>query len=215
MKKNNENERNNKVLIIISIVVLVLVAFLALRLREKPTKTPVETDSEKFAREYGWVDEFGNKIDNVFVYRTPEEIIKILKNGTGIVYLGFPECPWCGQYVVYLNEVAKKNNVKKINYLNILEDRKNNTDAYKEITSILSDYLQYDDDGNKRIYVPAVIAVKDGKIVGFDDETSYDTKGYENPQDYWENEDLAGLKDKLSCMMKDCEKSICTSDCNK
>ena len=76
MKKNNENKKNNKVLIIISIVVLVLVAFLALRLREKPTKTTVETDSEKFAREYGWVDEFGNKIDNVFVYRTPEEIIK-------------------------------------------------------------------------------------------------------------------------------------------
>ena len=79
----------------------------------------------------------------------------------------------------------------------------------------MSDYLQYDDDGNKRIYVPAVIAVKDGKIIGFDDETSYDTKGYENPQDYWENEDLDALKEKLACMMRDCEKNVRTSSCNK
>lgn len=33
--------------------------------------------------------------------------------------------------------------------------------------------------------MPAVIAVNKGKIVGFDDETSYDTKGYEKPEDYW------------------------------
>lgn len=206
--------KNKKIIIITTAIVLVLLIALVVFLKVKPSPK-VETDSEKFAKEYGWVDENGKKIDNVFVYRTPEEIIKILKNGTGIVYLGFPECPWCGQYVVYLNEVAKENNVEKINYLNILDERKNNTDAYKEITSILSDYLQYDDDGNKRIYVPAVIAVKDGKIIGFDDETSYDTKGYENPQDYWENEDLDALKEKLACMMRDCEKNVCTSSCNK
>ena len=206
--------KNKKIIIIILAIVVALLIALLIFLKVNPNST-VETDSEKFAKEYGWVDENGKKTDNVFVYRTPEEIIKILKNGTGIVYLGFPECPWCGQYVVYLNEVAKENNVEKINYLNILDERKNNTDAYKEIVSILSDYLQYDDDGNKRIYVPAVIAVKDGKIIGFDDETSYDTKGYENPQDYWENEDLDALKEKLACMMRDCEKNVCTSSCNK
>lgn len=206
--------KSKKIIIIISAIVVALLVALTVFQKSNPSST-TETDSKKFAKEYGWVDEKGKTIDNVFVYRTPEEIIKILKNGTGIVYLGFPECPWCGQYVVYLNEVAKENNVEKINYLNILDERKNNTDAYKEIVSILSDYLQYDEDGNKRIYVPAVIAVKDGKIIGFDDETSYDTKGYENPQDYWENEDLDALKEKLACMMRDCEKNVCTSSCNK
>ena len=75
--------------------------------------------------------------------------------------------------------------------------------------------LRNDEEGNKRLYVPAVIAIKDGKIVGFDDETAWDTKGYETPDEYWENEDLAALKEKLRCMMRDCEKSICTSSCNK
>ena len=86
---------------------------------------------------------------------------------------------------------------------------------YQKIVEILSDYLQNDEEGNKRLYVPAVIAIKDGKIVGFDDETAWDTKGYETPDEYWENEDLAALKEKLRCMMRDCEKSICTSSCNK
>lgn len=205
--------------IILSVIAVVAVAVLCLYPRtSKNTDTDKNqklTDSEKFAKEYKLESKDGKAIDNVFIYRTPEQIINILKKGTGIVYLGFPECPWCKGYVPYLNEIAQEMKVEKIYYLNILNERKNNTDEYKEITEILSEYLQNDEEGNKRIYVPAVIAVKDGKIVGFDDETAWDTKGYETPKEYWENEDLDALKEKLRCMMRDCEKNICTSSCNK
>ena len=111
--------------------------------------------------------------------------------------LGFPECPWCQRYVVYLNEVSKDIGIEKIYYYNILEDRKNNTDTYKKIVSLIGDYLQYDEEGNKKIYVPAVIGVNKGEIVGFDDETSYDTKGFETPQEYDEDKDyIASHKPK-------------------
>ena len=66
-----------------------------------------------------------------------EEIINILEHGTGVVYLGFPECPWCTAYVPYLNEVAKANDVDKVYYYNILNDRKDNTDNYKKMIDIL------------------------------------------------------------------------------
>ena len=66
------------------------------------------TDNIKFSKEYTSVN-----ADNVFVYRNINEIINILDNGTGIVYLGFPECKWCQAYVPYLNEVAKENNLEK------------------------------------------------------------------------------------------------------
>ena len=114
-----------------------------------------------------------------------------------------------------MNEVAIKSKLDKIYYFKILKDRKNNTDNYKKTVELLKDYLKYDDEGNKRIYVPAVIAVNKGKIVGFDDETSYDTKGYENPEDYWKNEDLDGLKNRLSKMINDVSFDYCTTDCNK
>lgn len=205
--------------IILAVIALSAVAVLCLYPRNnKSTDTNKDnklTDSEKFAKEYKLKDKSGKVIDNVFVYRNPEQIINILEKGTGVVYLGFPECPWCKGYVPYLNEIAKEMKVEKIYYLNVLEERKNNTTEYQKIVEILSDYLQNDEEGNKRLYVPAVIAIKDGKIVGFDDETAWDTKGYETPDEYWENEDLATLKEKLRCMMRDCEKSICTSSCNK
>ena len=125
------------------------------------------------------------------------------------------ECPWCKEYVIYLNEVAKNSGCDKVYYFNILNDRKDNTEKYQEIVNILKDYLPYDEEGNKRIYVPAVIAVKDGKIISFDDETSKDTKGYDTPQEYWKNEDLDALKKKLSEMFKNTSNNICTSGCNK
>lgn len=206
--KKKVDKKNKTLYTVIGIVVLVLACSIGFY-KVFTSIENKETDAEKFAREYS-IDN-----DNVFVYRTLEEINKILKNGTGIVYLGFPECPWCKGYVPYLNEVAKKAKLDKIYYFNILKDRKNNTDNYKKTVELLKDYLKYDNEGNKRIYVPAVIAVNKGKIVGFDDETSYDTKGYENPEDYWKNEDLDGLKNRLSKMINDVSFDYCTTDCNK
>lgn len=167
------------------------------------------TDSEKFAEEYDSITS-----DNYYVYRTEEEIIKILKNGTGIVYLGFPECPWCKAYVPMLNEVADIEGLEKIYYYNIYDDRLNNTEFYQELVSIIGNYLQYDDEGNKRIYVPAVIAVSKGEIVGFDDETSYDTHGFDDPLEYWTEDEVSDLKNKLTEMINNVLDNKCT-DCNK
>ena len=173
------------------------------------TKEEKETDAKKFAKEYTQITE-----DNYFVYRTSDEIIKILENGTGVVYLGFPECPWCQSYVKMLNEVADIEGLEKIYYLNILEDRKNNTEDYQKIVEILKDHLQYDDEGNKRVYVPAVIVVSKGEIIGFNDETSYDTKGFENPEDYWTEEEISDLKLNLTDMINQVLDNKCT-DCNE
>ena len=168
-----------------------------------------ETDAQKFAKEYTNLTEY-----NYFVYRESDEIVKILENGTGVVYLGFPECKWCQAYVPILNEVADIEGLEKIYYYDILEARKNNTDDYQKMVEILSDNLQYDDEGNKRIYVPAVIFVSKGEIVGFDDETSYDTKGFEKPEDYWTEEEISDLKLKLTDSMTKILDNRCT-DCNE
>lgn len=103
--------------------------------------------------------------------------------------------------------------VSKIYYYDILEARKNNTEEYQQIVSLLEKHLQYDEEGNKKVYVPSVIAVKKGEIVGFDDETAWDTKGYEKPEDYWTEDEVKDLKEKLETMIGDAGLNIC-SDCN-
>lgn len=199
-----------KILIIIGAIILLgVILYLAVSTNNKKEQN-ITNDNERFANEYKTVTK-----DNVFVYRDINEIINILEKGTGVVYLGFPECPWCKAYATYLNEVAKEQDVEKVYYYNILEDRKNNTKEYQKIIELLGDYVANDEEGNKRIYVPMVIGVNKGQIVGFDDETAWDTKGYETPEDYWSQEDLQGLKDKLAKMFQDTKSNICTSDCNK
>ena len=187
---------------------VVLVIILLLTLTLTACKENI-SDSQKFAEEYTEVPEY-----NVFVYKGAEEIIKILEHGTGIVYLGFPECPWCQAYVPILSEVADIEGIDKIYYFNIINERKENTQNYQKMVSILSDYLQYDDEGNKRIYVPAIIAVIDGQIIGFDDESSYDTLGYDDPKDYWTEDRKENLKKRLTEMISKVADNKC-SDCNK
>lgn len=193
-----------KKILLVSILILLSIVLLYIFIHYE------KTDSEKFSKEYDSVSS-----DNVFEYKSINEIINILENGTGVVYLGFPECPWCKAYVVYLNEVAKENDIEVIYYYNILEDGKNNSDGYQKVVNLLSDYLQYDEEGNKRIYVPIVIAIKNGEIIDIDDETAWDTKNYDTPEEYWDNEDLEGLKSKLKNMFIQIKTNICTSGCNK
>lgn len=150
------------------------------------------TDAEKFAKEYSLNDK-----ENIFVYRTGEEIINILEKGTGVVFLGFPECKWCCYYVKLLNETLKETGLEKIYYYNISDDRKNNTDTYQKIIKLLENDIQYDEEGKERIFVPDVTFVLNGEIIFRDYETSKNTKGYKEPKDYWENEGTDVLTNKF------------------
>lgn len=190
------------------LLILVIGGILFFTLRKEENK---ETDAIKFAKEYTEVGE-----DNVFVYRSSEEVIKLLEHGTGVVYLGFPECPWCQTYAKYLNEVAKEVGVDKIYYYNILEDRTNNTEVYQEIVSLLGDSLQYDEEGNHRVYVPNVSFHINGEIIGNDCETSLDTKGFSSPSEYWTEEEITELKNTLTTYMEQVYSSsnMCTT-CNE
>lgn len=204
--------KNKKIWLISLLLVVVFIAgcFGVYKLVNNKDKVDEKiSDAIKFKEEYSKVDD-----DNLFVYRSIKEIIKILENGTGIVYLGFPECPWCQAYVPYLNEVAKENDIKRIYYYNILNDRKEETEEYKKILELLQDYVEYDNEGNKRIYAPTVIFVSNGKIVGMDSETAKDTKGYKNPEEYWTDKRVKTLKERLDKYSKLAKEVIC-SDCNK
>ena len=188
----------------VSVIVIGVILFFLLKNKNME-------DNVRFAKEYGSVSE-----ENVFVYKNADEIIKIMEHGTGVVYLGFPECPWCRAYVKYLNEVAIDVGIDEIYYHNILEDRTNNTEEYQKIVSILGDNLQYDKEGNHRIYVPNVSFHIDGEVVGNDYETSLDTHGLSSAIDYWTDEEVNDLKEKLTEYMEKVFKKLNScSDCNK
>ena len=199
MKKKNNNKNKSKILVIVAIAVVVVgIISTVLLLSQENNKGDMSgAGAQQFAQEYTTVSD-----DNVFTYRNIDEIIRIMQHGTGVVYLGFPECPWCQAYVKHLNEVAKEVGITNIYYFNISDDRANNTDKYQKVIALLDGNLQNDNEGNPRIYVPNVSFHIEGKLIGNDYETSKDTLGHSSPDDYWTVERTDNLKKILKDNMQ-------------
>lgn len=189
----------NKVLVCLIILVFLIGIYVVV------TKV-IKNDARKFKEEYTEVVK-----DNLFVYKTIEEVIEILEDGTGVIYFGFPECKWCQAYVPMLDEVAKENNVKEIYYLNIRQDRTDNTKEYQKVVELLEDVLDKDDDGNPRVFVPEVVVVVDGEVMGHNNETALITNSELNPKIYWTKEQQEELKSNLQSLISKVNSCI---DCN-
>ncbi len=121
----------------------------------------VSTDSIRFKNEYSLVDD-----DNIYKYATYTNIIDTIEKETGIIYLGFSSCTLCKEIVPLLDEVAKEKDVDSILYYDFKDMRDNNTQEYQDLVELLYDYIDEDDEGNKRITAPTVIFVNNGNIVG-------------------------------------------------
>jgi len=210
-----KNEK--KILILATVMCAVLVTFAYLRL---VSNSNITEDSVKFKEEYeklndkeATLDRKYKKLeiskDNPIKYSNYDEIIDIIKNKTGIIYLGFPECPWCRTALPVLFDVAKANKIDTIYYLNIKNERDSyvvedgkltyaldengkeikGTEGYFKLLDALkehlSDYVINMDGesyevGEKRLYAPSVIFVREGKVLGIQVSTvESQTDGYE------------------------------------
>ncbi len=165
------------------------------------------TDASRISNEYaklnGVINEKNKKeypkvnlsINNPFVYKNEEEIVRILENGSGIIYFGFASCPWCRTMLPVLEEVSLEKNLKEIYYLDIesirdtyildenqkLLKQKEGSSNYYKILRILDQYLKKyiltSKDGRqvdtleKRLLAPTVVAVLNGEIMGFHEVT--------------------------------------------
>ena len=130
---------------------------------------------------------------NLIQYITPEEILEIAESGTGLIYFGFPQCPWCRQMTPLLIDVALEMGLDVIHYLDLLPIRTTwqlqdgipvmvdpGHPRYQDLLVAFSSVLEpmelnpfhlTDADGNRintdelRIFVPTVVAIRDGVIV--------------------------------------------------
>jgi len=172
-------------------------------------------DSNEFYKEYGQISEI--KKNNIYHNATKQEILGLLDDGTGVIYFGFPSCPWCRSMVGILNDVGKANGIEKIYYYNIKDERdelsinenneiaveKHPTEFYSELLMQLegftSKYTLKDENGNpiaidtgkQRIYVPFVVFVKDGSVMFAHEET---VSGHEDPDEKLNDKQITELK---------------------
>ena len=148
------------------------------------------------------------KSGEVFYYGKKEDLQDYISHGTGILFLGFPECPWCQAYLPVLEEILKENEMECM-YYNIYTEKKEDRDYYDAVASLLmsqndtsEDIIQYDSDGKQVIYMPLVLFIQEGRIIAFDNETCTEDSSVISPEDYWTEEKLEALKDRLSQSVK-------------
>ena len=127
--------------------------------------------------------------DNPMIYIDAKKAQDVLSSDKAIIYVGAAWCPWCRKAVPIMLDVAKKLKIDTIYYLNLDNEKskfeiKDNelittqkgTDDYYKLLDALEEYLEdykltdnstgkeYDTK-EKRIYMPYIITIKDGKIV--------------------------------------------------
>lgn len=171
--------------------------------------------------------------NNPIKYKTEEELVEIIKNGTGVIYFGFPTCPWCRSALPSLLEAAEEAGIKDIYYLNVKDIRdvkkidkdgktiteKEGSNGYKKLLEVLNQYLDdyiikdnNDNEinvGEKRIYVPLVVFVKDGKIEGVHSDTVSSQKNPYNGLNEKQTEELTLIYYKFMIKIGDdaCDES--------
>lgn len=122
--------------------------------------------------------------NNKMKYATFEEVTSLLKEGTGIIYFGFPTCPWCRRILPVFFDTIKDYDIDQIYYYNARDLRdtkkldengniiveKEGDPKYYELLNLLGDNLgEYEGLNNpsiKRLYFPTFVFIKDGEILG-------------------------------------------------
>ena len=114
--------------------------------------------------------------DPPFVETTFQESIRMFtEKGSGILYYGRTNCPWCQRAVPVLDEVAQETGVT-IYYIDASQplataadgsvDATKSQEVYQELLGYISPILEKDEDGKPAFQIPEVIGVKNGEIVG-------------------------------------------------
>jgi predicted bacteriocin transport accessory protein len=95
---------------------------------------------------------------------TVSEALRLFdEKGSGILYLGYPGCPWCERAVPILNEAV---NEKKVTVYYICTKDPFDADEFDTLKDDLYDAMPVDADGNRDFYVPMVVGIKKGAITG-------------------------------------------------
>ena len=182
--------KKNVIILSVIVVIALVIAILFFLLNNKGM-----SDGERFKQEYEELNDSHLEVnidsDNMIKYIGLEEAIDIIKNDTGVIYFGYPSCPWCRNAVPVLLDAASSTSLDTIYYVNAynIRDVKEIDDdgnivttnegdrLYDDLLEVLDDILDpytiTDDNGEvidlgeKRLYVPMVLFVKNGEVVSY------------------------------------------------
>ena len=200
MKHAKTAKPRNQCMLIVAVIVGIIAIVICgwyIWSRSHVPVSPQPSDAARFKAAYSRVAD-----DNRFVFASAGEVLEKFESGSSLIFLGFQQCPWCQQLAPIVDEAAKAEGLDKIYYLDIRHARETNDDTYKKLVEKLKPHLRTDENGQPRVYVPDVTALKDGHIVGhFLQETTADGEKV-TADTYWTRERRARAVEQLRKMIR-------------
>ncbi|MBB1564150.1 hypothetical protein HG434_002725 [Candidatus Saccharibacteria bacterium] len=200
MKRTKTAKQHNQCMLLVAVVVGIIAIVICgwhIWSRSQAPASPQPSDAARFKAAYSRVAN-----DNRFIFASADEVLEKFESGSGLIFLGFQQCPWCQQLAPLVDDAAKAEGLDKIYYLDIRHARETNDATYKKLVEKLKPHLRTDENGQPRVYVPDVTALKDGRVVGhFLQETTVD--GEKATADtYWTKERRARAVEQLRKMIR-------------
>lgn len=169
---------------------------------------------------------------NAVKYSDASEVEKVMNEGTGVIYLGYAKCPWCRSAVPALLQAAEDAGIENIYYIDmehqrdqyVVEDGKLvikdvGTNDYQKLLKVFDKYLDkyvIEQDGKKykvgekRIYVPMVVFVREGEVVGVHVDT---VESQKNPFVSLDEKQFEELYNIYSGYMHEVLNDLCDERC--
>ena len=175
---NNEKIFKNSFQMIIYLLLFGIILFLFIYI-SKMDFNPHKDIKMELSTTFDKLDE-----DNVFIYGNAVSVRNVVENGNGIVLFGTNN-EWVNYYISMVNKAAKIAGVKEIYYYDFIKNKVDNNGTYESIVNKLEEYVYKNDRGFTNIYAPTLVVIKNGKVLLYDDETSF-VRAHQKPEDYWD-----------------------------
>ncbi len=184
-------------IIFVTLVCTLIVIIMAITDKKEEVNNISNSDAIIFKNEYESLNNVKNGEDvlqelsisefNPVDIISEEEMINLLSDGTGIIYLGYADSLWSRSILPVLLSALDNMGIDKLYYLNIknirdekqivnneIEIKTEGSNNYYKMLELLNDHLnpyylvnsnnKQVDTKEKRIYAPTVIGVKEGKV---------------------------------------------------
>lgn len=125
-----------------------------------------------------------------------QKFASLIKNSKSIIFVGSGTSKYSEKYISLLEEILTNNDIDKIYYYDINNDKSQKNSNYYNIRELLNGYLITTDGSNNNLLAPSLYIIDNGKVKYYNIETVA-MKNTDSLKDYWTTDEEKRFKEEV------------------
>ncbi len=125
-----------------------------------------------------------------------QKFASLIKNSKSIIFVGSGTSKYSEKYISLLEEILTNNDIDKIYYYDINNDKSQKNSNYYNIRELLNGYLITTDGSNNNLLAPSLYIIDNGKVKYYNIETVA-MKNTDSLEDYWTTDEEKRFKEEV------------------